>query len=227
MSGARWRRPPRRKRFQLGGEERHAAVVFVDIIGSTKLVTGLPATEVVALLNRFFAVVVDEVDRHDGLLNKFEGDACLAVFGAPNDLEHPEDAALAAARGIADAVARRGARMRGGYRGGRRYGGRGQRRRPRTLRVHRDRRTGQRGGAAVRAGEDRSPSRLLASSDTVRGATETESAHWTFGDTVTLRGHDEPTLLAFPTSSAAVLGVIQARAAATASSRLVNSTASN
>ena len=89
------------KRIKLGGEERHAAVVFVDIIGSTKLVTGLPATEVVELLNRFFAVVVDEVDNHCGLLNKFEGDACLAVFGAPNDLPSPEDAALGAARAIA------------------------------------------------------------------------------------------------------------------------------
>ena len=44
----------------------------------------------------------------------------------------------------------------------------------------------------------RSPSRLLASSDAVQGASESERAHWTFGDTVTLRGHDEPTLLAVP-----------------------------
>ena len=42
------------------------------------------------------------------------------------------------------------------------------------------------------------PGRLLASSDTVQGATESERAHWTFGETVTLRGHDEPTLLATP-----------------------------
>ena len=58
-------------------------MIFVDIIGSTQLVTGRPATEVVDLLNRFFAVIVDEVDRHHGFVNKFEGDAALAVFGAP------------------------------------------------------------------------------------------------------------------------------------------------
>ncbi|MBN9634047.1 MAG: adenylate/guanylate cyclase domain-containing protein, partial [Actinobacteria bacterium] len=45
---------------ELGGEERHAAVIFVDVIGSTQLVTSRPAAEVVELLNRFFAVIVDE-----------------------------------------------------------------------------------------------------------------------------------------------------------------------
>ncbi len=63
------------QRPKLGGEERHVAVIFVDIIGSTQLVTGRPATEVVDLLNRFFAVIVEEVDRHHGFVNKFEGDA--------------------------------------------------------------------------------------------------------------------------------------------------------
>ncbi|WP_261901240.1 adenylate/guanylate cyclase domain-containing protein, partial [Mycobacterium marinum] len=58
-----------RERPKLGGEERHVAVVFIDIVGSTKLVTSQPPADVVALLNRFFAVVVDEVDRHRGLVN--------------------------------------------------------------------------------------------------------------------------------------------------------------
>lgn len=35
------------------------------------------------LLNRFFTVIVDEVNHHRGLVNKFQGDASLAVFGAP------------------------------------------------------------------------------------------------------------------------------------------------
>ncbi|EUA75395.1 putative adenylate and Guanylate cyclase catalytic domain protein [Mycobacterium xenopi 4042] len=51
-------------------------------------------------------MIVDEVDRHRGLVNKFEGDAVLAVFGAPNRLECPEDEALAAARAIADRLER-------------------------------------------------------------------------------------------------------------------------
>ena len=89
------------ERPRLGGEERHVAVVFVDVVGSTKLVTTLPPKEVVELLNRFFSVVVDEVDRHNGLVNKFEGDATLAIFGAPVVMENPEREALAAARSIA------------------------------------------------------------------------------------------------------------------------------
>jgi adenylate cyclase len=92
------------QRPKLGGEERHAAVIFVDIIGSAQLVTGRPATEVVDLLNRLFAVIVEEVDRHHGLVNKFEGDAALAVFGAPVTLEQLEEDALAAARVIAERV---------------------------------------------------------------------------------------------------------------------------
>src|ERR1700733_7465372 len=94
-----------RERPKLGGEERHVAVVFIDIIGSTQLVTSQPPAEVVQLLNRFFSIVVEEVDRHHGLVNKFEGDAVLAVFGAPNHLDRPEDEALAAARAIAGRLA--------------------------------------------------------------------------------------------------------------------------
>ena len=61
----------------------------------------------VELLNRFFAVIVEEVDRHHGFVNKFEGDAVLAVFGAPVALENAEDEALAAARAIAVGCATR------------------------------------------------------------------------------------------------------------------------
>ena len=68
----------------LGGEERHVAVMFVDVVGSTTLVATRPPMEVVNLLNRFFTVIVEEVDRHRGLLNKFEGDATLAVFKTPD-----------------------------------------------------------------------------------------------------------------------------------------------
>lgn len=45
---------------------------FVDLVGSTRLAATRPAVEVVALLNRFFAVVVDEVERCGGFVDKFE-----------------------------------------------------------------------------------------------------------------------------------------------------------
>jgi len=61
------------QRPKLGGEERQVAVIFVDIIGSTQLVTARPATEVVDLLNRFFAVIVEEVDRHQWVCEQVRG----------------------------------------------------------------------------------------------------------------------------------------------------------
>ncbi len=61
--------------------------MFVDVIGSTTLASEREPSEVVRILNRFFAVIVTEVEERKGLVNKFEGDAVLAVFGAPIDLD--------------------------------------------------------------------------------------------------------------------------------------------
>jgi adenylate cyclase len=83
---------------RLGGELREVAVLFVDVVGSTELAAGRPPQEVVALLNRFFAEVVDVVDAHGGWIDKFPGDAALAVFGAPLAVDDPAGRALRAAR---------------------------------------------------------------------------------------------------------------------------------
>ncbi|MGH3519631.1 MAG: adenylate/guanylate cyclase domain-containing protein [Haloechinothrix sp.] len=88
------------QQVELGGEVRDVAVLFVDVVGSTRLAATRPPTEVVEVLNRFFAVVVDEVHGHDGFVNKFQGDAALAIFGAPADLEDAPGKALAAARSM-------------------------------------------------------------------------------------------------------------------------------
>jgi adenylate cyclase len=87
---------------ELGGQERDVAVLFVDLVGSTQLASKIPASEVVNLLNEFFRVIVDTVNRHGGFVNKFQGDAALAIFGAP--IEHPDasGAALAASRELHD-----------------------------------------------------------------------------------------------------------------------------
>src|SRR6201996_1381821 len=87
---------------ELGGQERDVAVLFVDLVGSTKLASTRPPAEVVSMLNEFFRVVVDSVGRHGGFVNKFQGDAALAIFGAP--IEHPDASggALAAARELHD-----------------------------------------------------------------------------------------------------------------------------
>ncbi|WP_203335476.1 adenylate/guanylate cyclase domain-containing protein [Nocardioides limicola] len=83
---------------RLGGEVRHVGVLFVDIIGSTGLAQQRAPEEVVQLLNRFFDVVIDVVDSHDGWVNKFEGDAALAIWGAPTAVPDMATSVLKAAR---------------------------------------------------------------------------------------------------------------------------------
>src|SRR5213079_4854 len=90
---------------ELGGEVRDAAVLFVDLVGSTALAAERPPEEVLALLNRFFGVVVSVVQAHGGWVNKFEGDAALCVFGAPLDIDDPAGCALRAARAMRDRLA--------------------------------------------------------------------------------------------------------------------------
>lgn len=85
----------------LGGETRVVSVLFIDLIGSTAYATQRSAAEVVETLNRFLGVVVEEVDAQGGFVNKFIGDAALAIFGAPVDQEHHAAAALTAARRMA------------------------------------------------------------------------------------------------------------------------------
>ena len=91
---------------QLGGEVREVAALFVDLVGSTQMAAEQPPQEVVKLLNRFFAIVIDVVGRHGGWVNKFEGDAALVVFGAPVEDDACASSALAAARDL-DARLRR------------------------------------------------------------------------------------------------------------------------
>jgi adenylate cyclase len=185
-----------RDRPKLGGEERHVAVVFIDIVGSTQLVTSQPPAEVVQVLNRFFAIVVEEVDRHHGLVNKFEGDASLAIFGAPNHLDSPEDDALAAARCIAERLAGEMELDAGiGVAAGQVVAGNvGAKERFEYTVI------GEPVNEAARLCElaKSHPGGLLATADALEGASQGECARWSLGETVTLRGHERPILLASP-----------------------------
>ena len=84
----------------LSGDVRDAAILFIDLVGSTTLAASRPPQEVARVLNGFFRIVVSAVDDHRGLINKFQGDAALAVFGAPLALDDSASAALATARRI-------------------------------------------------------------------------------------------------------------------------------
>lgn len=84
----------------LSGDVVEAAILFIDLVGSTPLAASRPPEEVAELLNNFFQIVVAEVDTRGGSINKFEGDAALAVFGAPLRLTGAASAALATARAL-------------------------------------------------------------------------------------------------------------------------------
>ncbi|MFN8068733.1 MAG: adenylate/guanylate cyclase domain-containing protein [Mycolicibacterium insubricum] len=182
---------------ELGGEERFAAALFIDIIGSTTMVSNRPPTEIVDLLNQFFAIVVDEVNGHRGFVNKFEGDGCLAVFGTPNQLDCPADAALAASRSIAARIRTElpGVDAGIGVAAGIVVAGNvGAHERFEFTVI------GPPVNTAARLCElaKSTPAKLLAAADTVCSAGAAEQEHWSFGDAVTLRGQHHETLLALP-----------------------------
>jgi adenylate cyclase len=84
----------------LSGDDREVAILFIDLVGSTQLAATREPHEVAEVLNEFFRIVVAEVDEHNGLINKFQGDAALAVFGAPLRMKDPASSALATARAL-------------------------------------------------------------------------------------------------------------------------------
>jgi adenylate cyclase len=182
----------------LGGELCDAGILFVDIIGSTTLASQLRPDEVVHLLNDFFAVVVEVSARHGGIVNKFEGDGALVLFGAPVRLDNPAGAALAAARDLGAELDGQATRFEAGI--------------------------GVSAGQVV-AGNVGAPDRyeytvigdpvneaarltdmakgvegrVLASWDAVRRGHPGEARHWSQGEQVSLRGRSRRTRLAHPT----------------------------
>jgi adenylate cyclase len=77
---------------------RHVAVMFVDFRSFTAGARSRSPQEVVDRLDGAFAVLVDILDRHGGIVNKFLGDGFLALFGAPFESEAAAHRAVAAAR---------------------------------------------------------------------------------------------------------------------------------
>jgi adenylate cyclase len=187
---------------ELGGQERDVAVLFVDLVGSTQLASTRPPSEVVNLLNEFFRVVVDTVGRHGGFVNKFQGDAALAIFGAP--IEHPDASggALAAARELHDELLPviGSAEFGIGVSAGRAIAGHigAQARFEYTV-------IGDPVNEAARLTElaKLEEGHVLASAVAVSGALDAEALCWDVAEVVALRGRTAPTQLARPLNLAA------------------------
>ena len=87
-------------KIALGGENRDIAVLFVDIRGFTPLSESLEPEQVVEILNEYLNLTTNSIFKNGGTLDKFIGDATMAVFNAPFDLDDYELKALRTAKDI-------------------------------------------------------------------------------------------------------------------------------
>ena len=79
--------------ISLTGERREVTVLFCDVRGFTPMSERMSPEDVVLLLNDFYTLMIETTFKHDGTLDKFLGDAVMAVFGAP--IAHPDHSARA------------------------------------------------------------------------------------------------------------------------------------
>jgi class 3 adenylate cyclase/CHASE2 domain-containing sensor protein len=91
-------------RVQEEGTRRRVALLFADLRGFTAWSESADPVQVREVLNRYYALITPLLHRHGGTIDNFRGDGVMVMFGAPDALDEPCDAALAAARAIIAAV---------------------------------------------------------------------------------------------------------------------------
>jgi adenylate cyclase len=185
----------------LGGAELDATVMFVDLIGSTSLAAERPPDSVLAMLNALFSAVVQEVGAEGGLVNQFQGDGALCVFGAPQEVPDHAARALRAATALRARIIDLGSVFPGfdaaiGISSGHVVGGDvGTEDRYEYTVI------GDAANVAARLTDEakKRPGRLLVSEGTVRSAGAPD-AEWLGCDELVLRGRRTPTLVFEPAS---------------------------
>ena len=146
--------------IRLGGERRPITILFSDIRGFTAIAESMGPDAMAQLLTEYFSEMVEVIFEHGGTLDKFIGDAVMALWGAPiahsDDPDRALEAAVAMQRTIERAqrelAGRRPAGDRRRHRDQSRRGVRREHRQPPAARVHRARRCGERGGPPLRRG---------------------------------------------------------------------------
>ncbi|HVZ65153.1 MAG TPA: adenylate/guanylate cyclase domain-containing protein [Lacunisphaera sp.] len=90
--------------LKLGGEEREVTILFCDLRNFTGLSEKMAPAEILNLLNRYLDRMSAIIEQHGGVIDKFIGDAIMALFGAPVALPDAASHAIAAAREMARAL---------------------------------------------------------------------------------------------------------------------------
>jgi adenylate cyclase len=94
-----------RRKLMLGGEEKKVTILFSDLRNFTPLSESLAPGELLEVLNAYLTSVSQIVDQHRGVVDKYIGDALMALFGAPLEMEDQADQALTAALEMRAALA--------------------------------------------------------------------------------------------------------------------------
>lgn len=180
----------------LEGEQGEASALFVDLVGSTALAQDRPAGEVVDVLNRFFTVVVEQIEAQGGYVSRFEGDGAICIFGAPVPLPDHASRALRAARHLASELDRRGIPAGIGVSSGIVVAGNVG-----TPQRYEYTVIGDPVNEAARLTEEaKAAGRPVFASDGAVSRADLEALEWAAGDEVVLRGRTSPTRVYVPST---------------------------
>jgi adenylate cyclase len=88
----------------LGGEKRYCTFLFTDVRGFTAMSEKLEPEEVTKIMNKALTIQADAVKKYGGMVDKYIGDAMMAIFNAPIDLPNHETVAVLCAEEIQDNI---------------------------------------------------------------------------------------------------------------------------